>query len=136
MPMKTSPRTHTLLLVPLGGRRAKSCATAINRIIAINDNTSHSAKNDYALQRASLPHPQVDRSSQATLSRHHKISQLIEQELELVTDGRLGVLYQTLPVGGVNLVEVPLQHLRYRRLALVAVPQQRLGRTHRLRDAE
>ena len=63
-------------------------------------------------------------------------SQLIEQELELVTDGRLGVLYRALPVGGVNLVEVPLQHLRYRGLALVAVPQQRLGRTHRLRGVQ
>lgn len=62
------------------------------------------------------------------------MASLVPQELELFPHGLLGILYRAHPVGGVNLVEVPLEHLRYRTLAPLSIPQQGLRRAHRLHE--
>lgn len=72
-------------------------------------------------------------TSQSELITPHSFSMSVPQVVELTTNSRLGVLNRALPVCSVDLVEVPLENFRYRLSALFAIPQQRLGRTHRLK---
>lgn len=58
----------------------------------------------------------------------------VPQKLELIANGVLRMLYRAGPVCRVDSVEVPLQDLRYGRLAPLAIPHEGLRWTHRLRQ--